>query len=154
MPGLTRRSETLDPYDVADRLHSAAIHLLRRVAREDPKSGLSAARLSALSVVVFGGPLTIGELAAFERVQPPTMTKIVQGLEQEGLVERRAGTRDRRSVTVHATQKGRRLLKAARTRRVRNLADALRLLDRRELELLARAAAIVEEGVVGRGREV
>src|SRR5919204_601997 len=73
--------------EAADRLHSASIHVLRRVAREDAASGLSAARLSALSVLVFGGPRTLGELAAAERVRPPTITSIVRGLEDAGLAE-------------------------------------------------------------------
>jgi len=78
----------------ADKLHSASIHVLRRVAREDPASGLSAARLSALSVLVFGGPRTLGELAAAERVRPPTMTSIVRGLEAAGQIGR-ASCRER-----------------------------------------------------------
>ena len=129
--------------DVANRLHSAAIHLLRHVAREDPKSGLSAARLSALSVIVFGGPLTLGALAAAERVRPPTITRVVQALERDGLVERRAG-RDRRVVTVQATRKGRDVLHAARARRVAQLAAALEGLADDELRVLDRAAALVE----------
>ena len=129
--------------DLANRLHSAAIHLLRRVAREDPKTGLSAARLSALSVIVFGGPLTLGALAAAERVRPPTMTRIVQALERDGLVERQAG-RDRRVVTVRATPKGREVLQAARRRRVAQLAAALEGLSEDELRALDRATALVE----------
>jgi hypothetical protein len=66
---------------VADRVHSAAIHLLRRLRREDDRWGLSAPRLSALSVLVFGGrALTLGELAAAEQVRPPTMTRLVSAL--------------------------------------------------------------------------
>ncbi|MDQ3996553.1 MAG: hypothetical protein M3303_05995, partial [Gemmatimonadota bacterium] len=67
--------------ELADRLHSAAIHLLRRLRREDARTGLSGPRLSALSVVVFAGPLTLGELAAAEQVRPPTMTRLVRALE-------------------------------------------------------------------------
>src|SRR5919204_2373568 len=85
---------------VADRLHSAAIHILRRVARQDVATGLGSARLSALSVVVYGGPLTLGELARAERVRSPTMTGIVQALERDGLVRRRPGSTDRRTVLV------------------------------------------------------
>ncbi|HJU65574.1 MAG TPA: MarR family transcriptional regulator, partial [Gemmatimonadaceae bacterium] len=73
---------------IADRVHSAAIHLLRRLRKEDTKTGLSAPRLSALSVVVFGGPLTLGALAAAEQVRPPTMTRLVTALEKRGLVTR------------------------------------------------------------------
>ena len=147
MPRTASDDERGRRLDVADRLHSAAIHLLRRVAREDPKSGLSAARLSALSVIVFGGPISLGELAAAERVRPPTMTRIVQALERAGLVERLSG-RDRRVVTVRATAKGRRLLHRARARRVGQLADALADLPAKELAVLDAAASLVER-VVG-----
>src|SRR5262245_2475270 len=74
--------------ELADRLHSFAIHLLRRVRREDERSGLGPARLSALSVIVFGGPLRISALAQAEQVRLPTMTPIVAALERDGLIER------------------------------------------------------------------
>ena len=82
--------------EAADRFHSAAIHALRRVRRDDPETGLSAARLSALSVLVFGGPRSLGELAAAEHVRPATMTRIVQALEEDGLVRRESDSADRR----------------------------------------------------------
>ena len=129
--------------DVANRLHSAAIHLLRAVAREDAQSGLSAPRLSALSVVVFRGPLTLGELAAAEGVRPPTMTRTVQGLEQEGLVRRKVGA-DRRTSLVSATPRGRQVLGRARERRVERLARALRELPAGELAGLDEAANVIE----------
>src|SRR3954447_16926011 len=88
---------------VAERLHSASIHLLRRVRRRDDESGVTAPHLSALSVLVFGGGArTLGELAAAEQVTPPSMTRIVRNLEAEGLVERRADATDRRIVRVTA----------------------------------------------------
>ena len=66
---------------IADRLHSAAIHLLRRVRKQDAATGEGPARLSALSVLVFGGgPMTLGQLAQAEQVRPPTMSRIVSGL--------------------------------------------------------------------------
>src|SRR5215218_8569721 len=73
-------------FDVADRLHSAAIHLLRRLRVQDAATGVSGPRLSALSVLVFGGPRTVSALAAAEQVRVPTMTRLVQGLKREGLV--------------------------------------------------------------------
>src|SRR5918998_5384942 len=89
-----------EPGDVAtqlaDRLHSSAIHLLRRLRRVDTKTGLSGPRLSALSVVVFGGPLTLGELAAAEQVKPPTMTRLLRALEAQRLVTRATDERDGR----------------------------------------------------------
>src|ERR671914_1928025 len=102
---------------LADRLHSAAIHLLRRLRRTDTKTGLSGPRLSALSVVVFGGPLTLGELAAAEQVKPPTMTRLVRALEARGLVSREPDERDGRVVRLRATAKGRTLMAEGRARR-------------------------------------
>ena len=130
--------------NAADRLHSASIHVLRRVAREDAASGLSAARLSALSVLVFGGPRTIGELATAERVRPPTMTSIVHGLEQEGLARRESDPEDGRVVRVRATAKGNRVLQRARQRRIANLADRLAKLDPAEVARVREAAELVE----------
>src|ERR687886_2308821 len=118
--------------ETADRFHSAAIHALRHVRREDPKSGLSAARLSALSVLVFGGARTLGELAAAEHVRPATMTRIVQALEEDGLVSRERDRQDRRVTRLRATAKGERVLWRGRERRVQNLATLLSRLDRRE----------------------
>jgi DNA-binding MarR family transcriptional regulator len=129
---------------LADRLHSSAIHLLRQLRREDDASGLSAPRLSALSVVVFGGPLTLGQLAAAEQVRPPTMTRIVTGLEKDGLVQRIGDVRDRRLTRIRATGKGRRILAAGRARRVEKLATAVMQLDTGELAELARGVQLLE----------
>jgi len=131
--------------EVADRLHSAAIHLLRRAAEEDRAAGLSRARLSALSVVVFRGPLTLGELATAEGVRSATMTGIVNGLERDGLVRRRPHGRDKRSVNIEATRAGRRLLDRARARRIDHVVSKLDDLSDDDLELLARAAELVDE---------
>ena len=114
---------------LADRLHSAAVHLLRRVATVDAGSGLSPARLSALSVIVYGGPLTMTSLARAERVSPATITSTVTGLEAAGLVLRRRQGTDARSVRVEATPKGREVLTEGRRRRVAVLASALDALD-------------------------
>jgi DNA-binding MarR family transcriptional regulator len=133
--------------EVADKLHSASIHVLRRVAREDSASGLSAARLSALSVLVFGGPKTLGELAAAEQVRPPTMTKIVHGLQEDGLVRRDADPQDGRVARVRATAKGTRVLQQARARRIANLAERLAHLDAGELTRVGEAADLVEQAL-------
>jgi DNA-binding MarR family transcriptional regulator len=132
---------------LADRLHSASIHLLRRLRRQDDASGVTAPHLSALSVLVFGGARTLGELAAAEQVRPPSMTRIVQNLERQGLVERAADPGDRRAVHVRATDAGRRVLEEGRARRVHSLAERLRALDADELACLERAAGLVE-GIV------
>ena len=142
----TRKSspDTNDPNAIAERLHSAAIHLLRRLRREDDASGLSAPRLSALSVIVFGGPITLGALAAAEQVRPPTMTRLVQELEKDGLVTRVAVEGDARSVLIRATPRGTRLLHEGRARRVRRLATDLAALGAAELHILARAVDVLE----------
>src|SRR5881275_3221952 len=102
--------------ELADRLHSAAIHLLRRLRRQDDASGLPAPQLSALSVIVFGGPITLGALAAAEQVRPPTITRVVATLEESGLVVRETDDADRRVARVKATAKGTRLLQEGRQR--------------------------------------
>ena len=135
----------------ADRLHSAAIHLLRAVRRHDAASGLTGPRLSALSVVVFGGPMTIGALAAAEQVRPPTMTRIVTALERAGLVEREPSSADRRATLVRATSQGERLLQEGRLRRVASLARRLAALSAEELRTLQHAAEILERVSRDRG---
>ena len=129
---------------VADALHSAAIHLLRGVRQEDVQTGVGPARLSALSVLVFAGPQRLTELARIEQVRPPTMTKVIAGLEGAGLVSRRTDAQDARAVRLEATPRGMRLLQAGRGRRVARLAAALRPLTADELDVLAQAAAIIE----------
>src|SRR6202165_6345360 len=99
---------------VADRLHSAAIHLLRRVRNQDTVTGEGPARLSALSVLVFSGPKTLGELAAAEQVKPPTMSRIVAGLRRSRLVEITADAHDARREQTHAHSKGLYLRRVAR----------------------------------------
>lgn len=130
--------------EVADRLHSAAIHLLRLVRREDAATGLSAARLSALSVLVFGGDRTVGQLAAAEHVRSPTMSRLVAEMEREGLVERRPSPADARAVVVSVTEAGQRVLVEGRRRRVRALAQRLEVLDAIEVARLEEAAAVIE----------
>ena len=129
---------------VADALHSAAIHLLRDVRKEDVASGLGPARLSALSVLVFAGPMRLSDLARVEQVRAPTMTKIVDGLEARGLIRRRADAEDGRAVRLESTARGNNLLQEGRRRRVARLAQRLQALDDEEVRLLGRAAAIIE----------
>jgi DNA-binding MarR family transcriptional regulator len=132
------------PVSVADRLHSAAIHLLRRVRVQDTTLGLGPAQASALSIVVFGGPKRLGELARLEQVRPPTMTRIVAGLERNGLVTREPDPRDARSQIVSATSVGRVVMRRGRERRVAALRALLDPLTQDELGCLDRAAELVE----------
>jgi DNA-binding MarR family transcriptional regulator len=130
---------------VADRLHSAAIQLLRRLRREDQAMGLTAARASALSVLVFGGrPLTLGALAQAEQVSAPTITRLIVGMERDGLVRRDADPNDGRVVWLQPTTKGARLLHAGRKRRVAVLEAELATLAPAERETMAAATAILE----------
>lgn len=133
--------------ELADRLHSAAIHLLRRLRRVDTTTGLSGPRLSALSVVVFAGPLTLGELAAAEQVRPPTMTRLVRALEAHGLVTRETDEHDGRVVRLSATAKGRKLMAEGRARRVSTLAEGLRTLDAADMASLESAIDTLERVV-------
>jgi DNA-binding MarR family transcriptional regulator len=120
---------------------------LRHVRREDPAAGVPPAQLSALSVLVFGGPRTLGELAAAEQVRPPTMTRVVQALEDRGLVRRERDAHDGRVQRLRATAKGRRVLQGARARRVGSLAALLDELSREEVASIRDAAELVERAL-------
>ncbi|MEP6759104.1 MAG: MarR family transcriptional regulator [Actinomycetota bacterium] len=144
MTASRRTSPTREVEAVADRLHSAALHLLRRLRTEDEALGVSPPRLSALSVVVVAGPIGIGALAATEGVAAPTMTRLVDGLERDGLVRRRADPSDARGVLVEATASGRRILTKGRRQRVRTLAEDLAALTGDELAEIGRGAELIE----------
>jgi DNA-binding MarR family transcriptional regulator len=135
---------TLEAGEIADRLHSAAIHLLRRLRVRDRESGIGPAQLSALSVLVFGGPRSLGELADAEQVRPPTMSRIVAGLEREGLVRRHA-TEDGRRLRLEASAKGTRILQEGRKRRVESLAKALQSLSQGELQQLGELTILLQQ---------
>lgn len=151
MPSSRRTSPAREVEAVADRLHAAALHLLRRLRTEDDALGVSPPRLSALSVVVFGGPLGIGALAAAEGVSAPTMTRLVDGLERDGLVRRGPDPSDARGVLVRATPKGSRILTAGRRRRVQALTAGLAALSPEELTAIARGAELIERVTRGTG---
>jgi DNA-binding MarR family transcriptional regulator len=139
--------------ELATRLHAAALHLLRRLRVEDDALGLTAPRASALSVLVFGGARTMGELAAAEQVRVPTMSRLVRGLEADGLVRRESDAGDGRVVWLHATAAARRLLRRGRARRVRALTGALKQLDATAAHDLAAGVAVMERLVAaGRGQ--
>jgi DNA-binding MarR family transcriptional regulator len=119
------------------------------VRRVDEETGLTAARLSALSVLVFGGPATLGDLARAEQVSAPTMSKLVSALERDGLAVREANERDRRSVVIRATDAGIRILREGRTRRIDELTALLAGTTDEELGVLE-AAVTVLEGALAR----
>jgi DNA-binding MarR family transcriptional regulator len=132
---------------VADRLHSAAIHLLRFARQQDVLARQAPARLSALSVLVFRGPIALGQLAVAEQVKAPTMSRIVAGLKRSGLARIEPDVKDARRIRVTATAKGEHLLQRARARRIHLLSKTLGGLKETELETLLRAAEIMERAV-------
>jgi DNA-binding MarR family transcriptional regulator len=135
--------------DLANQLHSTAIHLLRLVRVQDAATGVAPARLSALSVIVFGGPLSLNELARAEQVRPPTMSRIVDALETAGLARRRTNPADRRAVMIEATRKGAAILQEGRRRRVQALAKHLTALSPAELDSVGAAVQALEQALRG-----
>ena len=138
---MPQQDPATDPTEaVADRLHSVAIHLLRQLREEDLTLQLGPAQLSALSVLVFGGPQTIGALARIEQVAAPTISRLVDALAVAGLAARAADARDRRVVHVSATAAGVSLMQRGRQQRVRRLVRLLEDLTAAELETIGTAA--------------
>jgi DNA-binding MarR family transcriptional regulator len=140
---MPRRANRPRERDVADRLHSASIHLLRRARRTDPLTGASPAQLSALSVLM-SGPKTLGELAAAEQVRPPTMSRLASEMERIGLARKAVDRDDARVVRIHATPKGLRALSRGRAMRIAAIERLMKALDGEELGELERAVGSIE----------
>ncbi len=140
MPTRANRRER----EVADRLHSAAIHLLRRARRTDPLTGVSPAQLSALSVLM-SGPKTLGDLAAAEQVRPPTMSRLVSEMERAGVARKVTDRDDARVIRVHATPKGLRALSRGRAMRIEAIERLMSELDADELGDVERAVGAIEK---------
>ncbi len=130
---------------LADRLHTFAIHILRKARTADRESGLSPERLSALSVLVFAGPKTVSALAEMESVSLPAISRTARGLETAGLAARTRDGEDQRTVLLSATAKGRKLVLAGRARRVTAVAEALEGLSVQDIDALMRAGAAMEK---------
>ena len=128
---------------VADRLHSAAIHLIRRLRLQDAAMGIGPARAAALAVLVFGGPMSLKELARAEQVRPPTMSRVIRGLERAKLVRREVAPEDARRIILTPTEKGKSLLWEGRRRRVELLARGLEQLPHKEQQQLAETAELL-----------
>lgn len=128
---------------LADSLHSAAIHLLRQLRVEDRAAGIGPAQLSALSVLVFGGGMSLKRLAEIEQVKPPTMVRIVQGLVEQGMASSRVDKDDARRISIAATPRGRSLMQKARRRRVEALARMLANKPAGEREEIAAAVKVL-----------
>lgn len=133
---------------LADHLHAAAIHLLRRLRRTDASLEVSGPKLSALSVLVYGGPCTLGTLAHAEHVRRPTMSRLVVELEANGLVVRRTNPDDGRGILLEATAKGARLLEQGRALRIGQLAEQLQSFTTEELGTLQGAVGLLERMLV------
>lgn len=137
---------------LAGRLHATAVRILQHVRAQDRGSGLTPARLSALSVLVFGGRgRSLGELAAARQVTPPTMSRLVKELANQGLVTREPHPEDGRSVVVRATEEGRRRLEAGRGRRVERLRALLARLEEDELEAVRTACSALGRALAAPG---
>ncbi len=132
-----------DSLEVATALHRAAIRLLRTVRVADDETGVSAPKLSALSVLTFGGAMSLSSLARAEQVTPATMSKLVSDLEAAGLVAKRADRQDKRGVRIEVTSRGRTLMEEGRRRRLALLQKRMAKLSRDERALLDNAAEIM-----------
>jgi DNA-binding MarR family transcriptional regulator len=135
--GATAAGPRIDP--LAEPLHRGALRLLRLLKQEDAAIGVSAARLSALSVLVFGGPCSLGARAEAEQVSAPTMTRLVQELAAVGLVRRQADSMDARRVRLAATPAAVRLMHGGRDGRLVALSRGLATLTQPERAALAAA---------------
>lgn len=128
---------------VAERLHSAAIHVLRHARQADRQSAMGPAQLSALSVLVFGGPCSLRELADAEQVAPPTITRIVAALRRGGYVRLAPSPDDARSSIVEATTKGTAALEKARAARLDLIDGLLSRSEPADIALLGKALAAI-----------
>jgi DNA-binding MarR family transcriptional regulator len=129
--------------DLASRVRATITPLYRQL-RQQASEGLTASQLSALGTIARQGPITLGDLAAHERVKPPMVTKVVGGLETEGLVERQTDPTDRRVTWVTLTPDGEATLDQVKARRTEWLAELLSTLSAEELESLAGALPVLE----------
>jgi DNA-binding MarR family transcriptional regulator len=140
---VARHANRAHEREVANRLHSVAIHLLRRARRTDPLTGVSPAQLSALSVLM-SGPKTLGDLAAAEQVRAPTMSRLVSAMKRAGVARKVTDRDDARVVRVHATPKGLRALARGRRMRIAAIARLLTELDADDLTTVDRAVDAIE----------
>ena len=141
--GAERRRRATDATELAARLASLSTVLQRHLSRTDAGDGLTRARLSALALLVLGGPRTLGELAAAEHVRPPTMTRLIHAMEEDGLVARSPNPKDGRSIVIRATPHGAEQLERGRARQIAPLAEAISDLDRPERLQLEDAADLL-----------
>ena len=137
------------PHDpkVIERFHHLAIRLLRSLRAVDEAHGFSGPRASALSVLVFRGPQSLGDLAAAEGVKPPTMSRLVKAMQSEGLVEAETSAHDQRQIRIRATPRGRRLMLGGRQRRLDAIARLLDGASAAEAAALEKVVALLERSL-------
>lgn len=128
---------------LASELNSISVHLVRRLRDADRSLGITPARLSALSVLVFGGPMSLNDLARAEQVTGPTMSRIVAALEDERLVRREPDPHDRRAIRLSPTPRGRRIMERGRQQRVERLSMELSSLTPADRQVLSRAVGVL-----------
>ena len=136
-------ADALRTHEIAEKLHSGALRLLRRLRKYDGEAQISAPKLSALSVLVFGGAQSLNDLAAAEQVRAPTMSRLVAELESEGLVRKTTDANDKRSVKIAATAKGQALMERGRARRLQHVASAIAGMTTEERKALAAAGPLM-----------
>ena len=134
---------TISPTDLAARLRLGITRTARRL-RQEAGGSLSPSQIAALATIERHGPLTPSELAQRERVQRPTVTRVLARLEEAGLAQRAGDPADRRSSLVTITRGGSALLAAQRTRKDAYLARRLEALDAADRATLERAAELLE----------
>jgi len=142
--GLTASGPTSSDGELASALRLCVMRLARRMRAERADTSLTLSQLAALATLERSGPLTPRELAAAERVQPPSMTRLVASLEAEGLVTRSAHPSDGRQVLLAVSRSGATLLREDRRRREAWLARQLAALDPEERAVLHRAAVVLD----------
>jgi DNA-binding MarR family transcriptional regulator len=135
--------QTIAQADLSPRLRLAITRMARRL-RQEADAGLSPSLTAALATLERHGPLTPSRLAEIERIQRPTVTRLLATLENDGLVEREADPDDRRVSHVRISREGSALVKKLRSRKNAYLSRRLRDLDDEELEILERATSILE----------
>jgi DNA-binding MarR family transcriptional regulator len=137
------RERALTDAEEINRLRLVLLRVARQIRANSP-SGVTPSQLAVIATLVRHGPCTIGQIAEFERVQPPSVSKIVEGLTAVGLVERERDPDDRRRVVITLSQQGKAFVERTRTESVSWLATRLAHLNESELEAVAEAVPLFE----------
>jgi DNA-binding MarR family transcriptional regulator len=139
-----------DENETIERFHHLTIVMHRGLKLVDEAAGFAGPRASALSVLVFRGPQSLGELARAEGVKPPTMSRLVKAMQAEGLVESVTAAHDQRQVRIAASARGRKVLLKGRRRRLEALAKILEGATSREKAALATVVDLLARALSGK----